>query len=40
MIGRGGVGREGKGRPKLRQDDNIRIDLRYVKWEGGDLIHL
>jgi hypothetical protein len=34
---------EGKrllGRPRLRWEDNIRMDLREVGWEGVDSIHL
>jgi hypothetical protein len=34
---------EGKrpiGRPRHRWEDNIRIDLRDVGWEGVDWIHL
>jgi hypothetical protein len=28
------------GRPKRRWDDNIRMDLREIGWEGVDWIHL
>jgi hypothetical protein len=34
---------EGKrpfGRPRRRWEDNIRMDLREVQWEGVDWIHL
>ena len=34
---------EGKrllGRPRLRWEDNIKIDLQEVGWEGGDWIGL
>jgi len=27
-------------KPKLRCEDNIRIDLREMDWEGVDWIHL
>jgi hypothetical protein len=28
------------GRPTYRWEDNIRMDLREVQWEGVDLIHM
>jgi hypothetical protein len=28
------------GRPKRRREDNIRMDLREIGWEGMDWIHL
>jgi hypothetical protein len=34
---------EGKrplGRPRCRWEDNIRIDIREIVWEGVDWIHL
>jgi hypothetical protein len=34
---------EGKrplGRPKRRWENNIRMDLREIGWEGVDIIHL
>jgi hypothetical protein len=34
---------EGKrtfGRPRHRWEDNIRMDLREIVWEGGDWMHL
>jgi hypothetical protein len=34
---------EGKrplGRPKRRWEDNIRLDLREIEWEGVDCMHL
>jgi hypothetical protein len=34
---------EGKtplGRPRFRWEDNIRMDLREIKWKGVDWIHL
>jgi hypothetical protein len=34
---------EGKrqlGRPKRRWEDNVRMDLREIGWEGVDCIHL
>jgi hypothetical protein len=34
---------EGKrrlGRPKHKREDNIRMDLREIGWEGVDWIHL
>jgi hypothetical protein len=27
-------------RPRCRWDDNIRIDLREIEWEGVDWMHL
>jgi hypothetical protein len=34
---------EGKrplGRPRYRREDNIRMDIREIGWEGVDWIHL
>jgi hypothetical protein len=28
------------GRPRSRREDNIRIDLREIGWEGADWMHL
>jgi hypothetical protein len=28
------------GRPRCRWEDNIRMDLREIVWEGVDWIHL
>jgi hypothetical protein len=33
-------GRRPRGRPRRRWEDNIRMDLREVGWEGVDWIHL
>jgi hypothetical protein len=30
------LGRDYSGRPKRRREDNIRMDLREVGWEGVD----
>jgi hypothetical protein len=34
------VGKRPLRRPKSRWEDNIRMDLRKVGWEGVDCIHL
>jgi hypothetical protein len=31
---------EGSGRPRRRWEDNIRMDLREIRWGGMDWIHL
>jgi hypothetical protein len=33
-------GTEPLGRPRYRWQDNIRIDLKEIGWEGVDWIHL
>jgi hypothetical protein len=33
-------GREQLGRPRHTWEDNIRVDLRKIVWEGMDWIHL
>jgi hypothetical protein len=29
-----------RGRPRLRREDNIKMDLKEVGWEGVDWMHL
>jgi hypothetical protein len=33
-------GKKAPGRPRLRWEDNIRMDLREMRWEGVDYVHL
>jgi hypothetical protein len=33
-------GRDKLGRPRHRWEDNIRVDLKEIGWEGVDWIHL
>jgi hypothetical protein len=28
------------GKPRLRWEDNIRMDLREIEWKGADWMHL
>jgi hypothetical protein len=38
------IGKPGRkrplGRPRLRWEDNIRMDIRKIEWKGVDWIHL
>jgi len=33
-------GKRPLGRPKRAREDNIRMDLRKIRWEGFDWMHL
>jgi hypothetical protein len=33
-------GRRARGRPRRRWEDNIRMDLKEIGWEGVDWMHL
>jgi len=33
-------GKRPRGRPKHKWEDNIRMDLRQIRWEGMEWIHL
>jgi hypothetical protein len=33
-------GKRPRGRPRRRWEDNIRMDLKEIVWEGVDWIHL
>jgi hypothetical protein len=39
-IGGGPEGRRPLGRPRRRWEDNIKMDLKEVGWEGVDWIHM
>jgi hypothetical protein len=40
ILVRKAEGKRPLGRPTRRRDDNIRMDLREIGWEGVDWIHL
>jgi hypothetical protein len=39
-LARRPVGKRPPGRPRCRGEDNIRMDLREIGWEGVDWVHL